>query len=101
MINTRVKCRFIILCAIAAVTPLVKSQGLETSHPALPGADTSAPIKGAYKVALSLPKAKPTAILVFCSSGEPFTGAWVEDGGKKFMGEMYNQSITTTHIRSI
>jgi hypothetical protein len=32
--------------------------------------------------------------LTFCGSGEPFTGAWVEDGGQRFVGEMYNQKIS-------
>lgn len=52
-----------------------------------------AKIKGSYKVDLVLPKAKPTAILTFCGSGEPFAGAWVEDGGQKFVGEMYNKKV--------
>lgn len=50
-------------------------------------------IEGSYKVVLTLPKAKPTAILTFCSSDEPFTGAWVENDGRKVMGQMYNQKI--------
>jgi len=52
-----------------------------------------AKIEGSYKVVLKLPKATPTAILTFCSKGEPFAGAWVEDDGEKFVGEMYNQKI--------
>lgn len=35
-------------------------------------------IEGSYKVVLKLPKATPTAILIFYSKGEPFTGAWVQ-----------------------
>lgn len=50
-------------------------------------------IEGSYEVVLTLPKATPTAILTFCPSGEPFTGAWLENGGEKFVGEMYNQKI--------
>jgi hypothetical protein len=53
----------------------------------------AAKIEGSYKVVLKLPKATPTAVLTFCAKGEPFTGAWVEDDGEKFVGEMYNQKI--------
>jgi hypothetical protein len=56
-------------------------------------AGAKAKIVGSYKVVLKLPKATPTAILTFCSGGQPFTGAWVEDDGEKFVGEMYNQKI--------
>jgi hypothetical protein len=58
-----------------------------------PPAAAKAKIVGSYKVVLKLPKATPTAILTFCSSGQPFTGAWVEDDGEKFVGEMYNQKV--------
>jgi len=57
-------------------------------------AGAKAKIAGSYKVVLKLPKATPTAILTFCGSGEPFTGAWVEDDGEKFVGEMYDQKIS-------
>jgi len=70
---------------------LAKAQG-PGGAPPQPGS-ASAKIEGSYKVELTLPKANPTAILTFCSGGEPFVGAWVEDGGQKFVGEMYNKKI--------
>lgn len=65
------------------------AQGPVGVTPGQPGAK----IEGSYKVPLVLPKAKPTAILTFCATGEPFAGAWVEDGGQKFVGEMYNKKV--------
>ena len=92
---------FIIALAIIAISfTFVYAQNPVGAPPGQPGAAMSAPsgvaqakIEGSYKVVLKLPKASPTAILTFCSSGEPFTGAWVEDEGEKFVGEMYNQKI--------
>lgn len=51
----------------------------------------TAKIEGSYQVKLILPKAQPTVVLTFCGTGDPFTGAWVEDGGNKLVGEMYNK----------
>jgi len=65
----------------------------DTAVTATPGG-SKAKITGSYKVVLKLPKASPTVILTFCNSGEPFSGAWVEDDGDKFVGEMYNKKIT-------
>lgn len=68
--------------------------------PGQPGAGMGAPpggpppeIAGAYETVLTFPKATPTAILTFCPGGEPFQGAWLEDGGRKFVGEMTNKEI--------
>ena len=56
-------------------------------------AQTASKILGSYQVTLTLPKAKPTVVLTFCSNGDPFKGAWVENGGEKLVGEMYNKKI--------
>jgi hypothetical protein len=53
----------------------------------------SGAIEGAFETVLTLPKATPTAILTFCPGGEPFQGAWLEEGGTKFVGEMTNKEI--------
>jgi hypothetical protein len=92
---------FIIAGAILAISfTFVYAQNPAGAPPGKPGAvkistsgSAQAKIEGSYKVVLKLPKASPTAILTFCSSGEPFKGAWVEDDGEKFVGEMYNQKI--------
>jgi hypothetical protein len=92
---------FIIAAAITAMSFTYACAQNQAGAPAgQPGATMSAPsggaqakIEGSYKVVLKLPKASPTAILTFCGSGVPFTGAWVEDEGEKFVGEMYNQKI--------
>ena len=55
-------------------------------------------IEGSYEAVLTLPKATPTAILTFCPSGDLFTGAWLENGGEKFVGEMYNQKINDNEL---
>jgi len=61
--------------------------------PASSSAGAKARIEGSYKVTLKLPKASPTVEFAFCKGGEPFSGAWVEDGGQKLVGEMYNKKI--------
>lgn len=58
-----------------------------------PSGGPQAKIEGAYEAVLTLPKASPTAILTFCAGGEPFQGAWLEDGGKKVVGEMFDKEI--------
>lgn len=50
-------------------------------------------IEGAYEAVLTLPKATPTATLTFCIGDEPFQGAWLEEGGKKYVGEMFDKEI--------
>ena len=72
---------FLVAAAIAASFTLAQAQ------------TPTAKIAGSYKVTLKLPKAQPTVELTFCKSGEPFSGAWVEDGGQKLVGEMYNKKI--------
>jgi hypothetical protein len=57
------------------------------------GGRAPAKIEGSYQVTLILPKAKPTVVLTFCKGGDPFAGAWVENGGQKLVGEMYNKKI--------
>jgi hypothetical protein len=64
-----------------------------------PGADSAAEaapvdIKGAYETVLTLPKASPTAILTFCPGGDPFQGAWLEEGGNKYVNEMTDKKVT-------
>jgi hypothetical protein len=58
-------------------------------------ATESAPvdIAGAYEAVLTLPKASPTAILTFCSGGDPFQGAWLEEGGNKYVNEMTDKKV--------
>lgn len=82
-----------LLSAVALATSLSPAwaQG-PAGAPEKPG-DATAKIEGSYQVNLVLPKAKPTVVLTFCKSGEPFTGAWVENGGEKLVGEMYNKKI--------
>lgn len=48
---------------------------------------------GSFETVLVFPKASPTVILTFCPGGEPFQGAWLEEGGKKIVGEMTNKEI--------
>jgi hypothetical protein len=107
MSKSRIKfLSFVIAAAITAMSfTIVYAQGQAGTPPVQPGAAASAPtggaqakIDGSYKVVLKLPKATPTAILTFCSSGEPFTGAWVENEGEKFVGEMYNQKINGSEL---
>lgn len=58
-----------------------------------PSGEPQAKIEGAYEAVLTFPKASPTAILTFCPGGEPFQGVWLEEGGKKFVGEMFDKEI--------
>ena len=90
---TRRRCLFSAAAMMAMSFTLVQAQAPAGAPSGNPGGGATAQIEGAYKVALTLPKAKPTAILVFCKNGDPFTGAWVEDDGQKFMGEMTNQKV--------
>jgi len=85
--NARLR-SFFCAVAIAASLTLAHAQG-----PASASGGAKARIEGSYKVTLKLPKAAPTVELTFCKGGEPFTGAWVEDGGQKLVGEMYNKKI--------
>lgn len=85
----------LLLTAVAMMATsftLAQAQGPGGTPPAQSGG-AAAKIEGSYEVVLKLPKATPTAILTFCKSGEPFAGAWVENGGQRFVGEMYNQKI--------
>ena len=90
MINSLAKL-FFIAAAITTSLTLVQAQAPGKAPGQAGGA--AAKIVGSYKVTLKLPKATPTVELTFCKSGEPFTGAWVEDMGQKLVGEMYNQKI--------
>ena len=79
-----------IICMAISSLALAQPQGgppggLEGTAPAI--------TTGAYEAVLTLPKAAPTAILTFCTGGEPFQGAWLEEGGKKFVGEMVEKEI--------
>lgn len=56
-------------------------------------------VEGSYQAVLILPKAKPTAILTFCPSAASFTGAWLEDGGRKFMAEMTDRTVAGNRVR--
>jgi len=94
---------FIIAAAIIAMSlTFVYAQSPAGASPGQPGAAKSAPsddakakIEGSYQAVLKFPKASPTAILTFCpgSGGVPFTGAWHENGGEKFVNEMTKQKI--------
>ena len=94
MNKSRTKLMLLLTAAAMMATSLTlaQAQGPGGTPPDQPGG-AAAKIEGSYKVVLTLPKAKPTAVLTFCGSGEPFAGAWVEDGGQKFVGEMYNKKI--------
>lgn len=81
----------IIVCLAVSTLALAQPQG------GIPGG-APAKIEGAYEAVLTLPKATPTAILTFCSGGEPFQGAWLEDGGRKFVGEMTNKEINGSEL---
>jgi hypothetical protein len=81
------------LFAAAIATSLTLAQAQAPGGAPGQSGSASAKITGSYKVTLKLPKAAPTVELTFCKSGEPFTGAWVEDGGQKLVGEMYNKKI--------
>jgi len=78
--------------ALAASLSPAWAQGPAGAPPGQPGG-AATKIVGSYQVTLVLPKAKPTVVLTFCKSGEPFAGAWVENGGEKLVGEMYNKKI--------
>ncbi len=82
---------FLIGAAIATSLTLAQAQapGGASGQPS----GSPAKIVGSYQVTLKFPKASPTVQLTFCKSGEPFAGAWVEDGGQKLVGEMYNKKI--------
>jgi hypothetical protein len=85
----------LLLTAVAMMATsftLAQAQGPGGTPPGQPGG-VAAKIVGSYQVVLTLPKAKPTAVLTFCNGGEPFSGAWVENGGQRFVGEMYNKKI--------
>jgi hypothetical protein len=86
MIKSRTKLHLLLIATAMVATSFTSAQAQG------PGG-AAAKIEGSYKVVLTLPKAKPTAILTFCKSGEPFAGAWVENGGERFVGEMYNKKI--------
>lgn len=57
-------------------------------------------IEGSYEAVLKFPKASPTAILTFCPGNDevPFTGAWHEDGGEKFVNTMTKQKINGNEL---
>jgi hypothetical protein len=57
-----------------------------------------AEIVGAFEAVLTLPKASPTAILTFCAGGEPFQGAWLEEGGNKVVGEMFDKEVNANEL---
>lgn len=50
-------------------------------------------VAGSYQAVLPLPAASPMVIFTFCPGGGPFQGAWLEEGGNKFVGEMTNKSV--------
>jgi hypothetical protein len=83
---------YLSVVGMATSLTLAHAQGPAGAPPAQPGG-AAARIEGSYQVTLVLPKAKPTVVLTFCKSGEPFAGAWVEDGGQKLVGEMYNKKV--------
>jgi hypothetical protein len=66
---------------------------ISTLANAQPPGGPQAKIEGAYEAVLTLPKATPTAILTFCDGGDPFQGAWLEEGGKKVVGQMTDKEI--------
>ncbi len=76
-----------------AISTLAWAQPQGSPAAATPSGASNVKIEGAYQAVLTFPKAQPTAILVFCPNGEPFSGVWVEDGGAKFVGDMYDKSI--------
>jgi hypothetical protein len=84
----------LVLSAAVMTTSLALAQANGTAG-ASSGQPSGAParIEGSYQVVLTFPKAKPTVVLTFCKGGEPFEGAWVENGGQKFVGEMYNKKV--------
>jgi hypothetical protein len=85
------KSRAKFLCFLGAVA-MAASLSFGQAPASAPGG-AKARIEGSYQVTLKLPKASPTVELTFCKGGEPFTGAWVEGGGQKLVGEMYNKKI--------
>lgn len=95
MSKLRVKLLLLLSAAAMMATSLIvaQAQGSGGAPPAQPSGAT-AKIVGSYQVVLTLPKAKPTVDLTFCKSGKPFAGAWVENGGRRFVGEMYNKKIS-------
>lgn len=85
--------RTIFLSFIVAATVVAISFSLVSARDSVP-----LKIEGAYEAVLNFPKASPTAILVFCPDGEPFSGVWVENGGEKFVGDMYDKSINGNEL---
>jgi hypothetical protein len=88
------------ICLAISTLALAQSLGDPSPNSGMPagtgGASSNAQqadISGAYKAVLTLPKASPTVILTFCPGGEPFQGAWLEEGGNKFVGEMTDKKI--------
>jgi len=110
MSKSRVKILyFIIAAAITAVSSsFVYAQEPAGAPPGQPAAAiTAAPsggaqaeIEGSYQAVLKFPKAAPTAILTFCPGvdGVPFTGAWHEDGGEKFVNKMTKQKVNGNEL---
>jgi hypothetical protein len=94
MSKSRTKLYSLLIAAATMATSFTfaQAQGPGGAPPAQRGG-AAAKIVGSYQVVLTLPKAKPTVVLTFCGSGEPFAGAWVENGGQKLVGEMYNKKI--------
>jgi len=100
---------FIIAAAITAISfTFVCAQNPASAPPGQPGGaamntssgGSQAKTEGSYEAVLKFPKASPTAILTFCpgSDGVPFTGAWHENGGEKFVNEMTKQKINGNEL---
>jgi hypothetical protein len=96
-----------IIAAIAMSFTIVYAQPPAGAPPGQSGATMSAPsggaqakIEGSYQAVLKFPKASPTAILTFCPGGDgvPFTGAWHENGGEKFVNVMTKQKINGNEL---